>query len=521
MQALACRENFVCFYDRAGRPIRLLSLGYARKDARTTTFFELFDGLSRTKAAAFWESILTRAAAFDWTLHLESGGEEPKPVRLCGVIAGDDVLIVAVPGSVASPHEESYDNLSGIINELSVAHRQAAQSAKMLRIAVEAERQSLDQARISQSRLQFLARSAAACAQNIADVEALIREALSEALPVLGRYAGIEFRGALSAPIARVFHLAGDDGVVSLPCSAETVSAEIAERTKRTISVPLHLRNDRLGEICFGRDEIPYGEDERASAEQFSNIVAVALDNAIRYEAERSVSEQLQRSALPETLPASALFELGATYIASSEGPRFIGGDWYDAFVLPDGEVALSVGDVTGHGLRAATTMAKIRAAVRVAGLSSPSPVEVLSRLHHFLSYEHDLATAIYGRFNVTTLELMYAIAGHPPPVLVRSGTATLLDGGGTPLGLDMPGASGPRLRSVRLQHGDRVIFYTDGLVEATRNVDDGLMRLVTAAAKCAAAGQSAQMSVDSLVEGVLQGADPLDDIAVLEVHVQ
>jgi len=521
MQALACRENFVCFYDRAGRPIRLLSLGYARADAHTTNFFELFDGLSRAKAAAFWESILTRAAAFDWTLHLQSEGEEPKPVRLCGVIAGDDVLIVAVPGSVASPREESYDDLSGIINELSVAHRQAAQTAKMLRIAVESERRSLEEARISQSRLRFLARSAAACAQNVADVEALIREALSEAIPVLGRYAGIEFRAALSAPIARIFHLAADDGVVSLPCRAETVSAEIAQRTKRTISVPLHLRNDRLGEICFGRDETPYAEDERASAEQFSNIVSVALDNALRYEAERSVSEQLQRAALPDTLPASALFDLGATYIVSSEGPRYIGGDWYDAFVLPGGEVILSVGDVTGHGLRAATTMAKIRAAVRVAGLNSPYPVEVLSSLHYFLSYENDVATAIYARFNVTTLELVYAIAGHPPPVLVRGGKATLLDGGGTPLGLDIPGASGPELRSVGLQHGDRVIFYTDGLIEATRNLDEGLSRLITAAAKCAAAGQSAQMSVDSLVERVLQGADPLDDTAVLAVHVR
>lgn len=519
MHALACRENFICFYDRAGRPIRLLSLGYARKDARTATFFELFDGHSRAKAAAFWESILTRAAAFDWTLHLQSDGE-PKPVRLCGVIAGDDVLIVAVPGSVASPHEESYDNLSGIINELSVAHRQAAQSAKMLRMAVEAERRSLNEARISQARLQFLARSAAACAQNIADVEALIREALSEALPVLGRYAGIEFRGALNAPIARVFHLSGDDGVVSLPCRAETVSAEIAARTNRTISVPLHLRNDRLGEIYFGRNEA-YAEDERASAEQFSNIVSVALDNALRYEEERSVSEQLQRAALPEALPASALLELGATYIVGAEAPRFIGGDWYDAFVLPGGEFVLSVGDVTGHGLRAATTMAKIRAAVRVAGLNSPHPVEVLSRLHHFLSYENDLATAIYARFNLTTLELMYAIAGHPPPVLVRGGTATLLDGGGTPLGLEIPGASGPQLRSVGLQHGDRVIFYTDGLIEATRNVDDGLARLITAAAKCAAAGESPQTSVDGLVERVLQGADPLDDIVVLQVHVR
>jgi serine phosphatase RsbU (regulator of sigma subunit) len=521
MQALARRENFVCFYNRAGRPIRLLSLGYARKDAPTTNFFELFDGLSRPKAAAFWESILTRAAAFNWTLHLQSGDEEPKPVCLCGVIAGDDVLIVAVPGSVASPHEESYDNLSGIINELSVAHRQAAQNAKMLRIAVEAERRSLDQARISQSRLQFLARSAAACAQNIADVDALIREALSEAIPILGRYAGIEFHAALSAPIAQVFHRDAEGGVVSFPCTAETVSAQIAERTERTISVPLHLRNDRLGEICFGRDEIPYGEDERASAEQFSNIVSVALDNAIRYEAERSVSEQLQRAALPEALPASALFELGATYIVSSEGPRFIGGDWYDAFVLPDGEVALSVGDVTGHGLRAATTMAKIRAAVRVAGLNSPYPVEVLSRIHHFLSYENALATAIYARFNVTTLKLLYAIAGHPPPVLVRSGTATLLDGGGTPLGLDIAGASGPQLRSVGLQPGDRVIFYSDGLVEATRNLNDGLARLITAAATCAAPDQSVQMSVDSLVERVLQGADPLDDIVVLQVHMQ
>lgn len=517
-QGRACSENFVALYDRGGRRVPLLSIRRAGDDAREKCFLELFDALSRAKAGAFWETIVTRGAALDWSLHLLAA-EALQAVRMFGVLVDEYVLIIAVSADAGSPQQESYDDLSGIINELSVVHRQAAQNAKMLRRAVDAERKSLDEARIMQSRLQFLARSAAACAQNLGNVTLLVREALTESLPALGQYAGIEFGADATPRIAQMLCLK-HDRVENFAPSGKTVGAEIAARAKEVISLPLHLRNARLGEISFGRNDTAYTDDERASAEQFANIVSVALDNAMRYESERSVSEHLQRASLPEALPASERFDIDATYIPSAEGPRFIGGDWYDSFILPGGDLAFSIGDVTGHGLRAATTMAKIRSAVRVAALNSGDPAEVLSRVHRFVSFEDVLATAIFARLHSATCELEYAVAGHPPPMRESGGSVTLLKGGGTPLGLDIDGRCAPSVHRVTLQRGDRITLYTDGLVEATRNIDDGLSRLMFAAAACSAVHVTAQKNVRALVDAVLEGTRALDDIAVLQVRV-
>jgi sigma-B regulation protein RsbU (phosphoserine phosphatase) len=87
---------------------------------------------------------------------------------------------------------------------------------------------------------------------------------------------------------------------------------------------------------------------------QFANIVSVALDNALLYDEQRSISEELQRAFLPTALPESERFVLDAIYKPNGGGPEYMGGDWYDAFMLPDGALALSIGDVTGHCVYAA-----------------------------------------------------------------------------------------------------------------------------------------------------------------------
>lgn len=500
----ARRGNFVCFYDRSARPIRLVSKGAARKDAGRASFFDLFDAHSRAKAATLWKTVLAESAVVDWALHLYSENSAPTAARVCGVVSGDDVLVIAVPDDARTAQGQRYDDFSGIINELSAAHRQTAQNAKMLHL--------------SHSHLQFLARSAAACARHLEDVDVLLREAFAEALPVLGPHASIDFRSEFAAPVQRLFNADGRDAVVTLAPPSGPVKAAVAERATTMLCLPLDLRKDRVGEICFGREKPGYSEGERALAEQFANIVAVALDNALRYANERSVSEQLQRASLPQALPESALFDVGAAYIVSGKDLRFIGGDWYDAFILPDGDLALCVGDVTGHGLRAATTMAKIRSAVRSAALNASDPVEVLMRVHQFLLFENIFATAIYARVNLTTLECAYAIAGHPPPVIVRDAHVSLLQPGGTPLGLALEGSTRPDFCTVPLQRGDRITFYTDGLVEATRDINEGLARLVAAAGACSTTG-SAQENVAAIVERVLGSSGASDDVAALQVH--
>ena len=102
------------------------------------------------------------------------------------------------------------------------------------------------------------------------------------------------------------------------------------------------------------------------------------------YEREHTIAETLQRSLLPERLPQIEGLEIAARYLPAGHGAA-IGGDWYDALERPDGSVALVVGDVVGHGLRAAATMGQLRNAFRAYGLAESSPAEVMARVNRLV----------------------------------------------------------------------------------------------------------------------------------------
>lgn len=193
---------------------------------------------------------------------------------------------------------------------------------------------------------------------------------------------------------------------------------------------------------------------------------------------QRSIAVILQRSLLPD-LPDPPGLTVHADYVPA-HGAMSVGGDWYDVVEMGDGRVALSVGDVAGHGLAAAAVMGQLRSAVRSMALGCAAPVEALTQLDRFTSTlpGRPLATVVYAVLEPTG-RLRYAAAGHPPPLLVRAdgSTAFLQDGRSPLLGVE-PVEPRPE-GSVELAPGDTLIIYTDGLVERPGDtIDDGLAAL-------------------------------------------
>ncbi len=149
---------------------------------------------------------------------------------------------------------------------------------------------------------------------------------------------------------------------------------------------------------------------------ELAHRTAGALDIARRYAQHRAVAEALQHAQLTD-LPATGTARLAARYLPATRGMN-IGGDWYDAFVQPDGSLLTVIGDVTGHGLRAAVVMGQLRTALRAYAVEGDSPARILSRLHHLLRHQRaDLyATAAVARLTPGDPTLTWAAAGHPPP---------------------------------------------------------------------------------------------------------
>jgi PAS domain S-box-containing protein len=235
------------------------------------------------------------------------------------------------------------------------------------------------------------------------------------------------------------------------------------------------------------------------------------------YEREHTIAETLQRSLLPERLPRIEGLEIAARYLPASRGAA-IGGDWYDALERPDGRVALVVGDVVGHGLRAAAVMGQLRNAFRAYGLAENSPAEVMARVNRLvMTGEEDvMATALYLVLERETGEVEFASAGHPPPLVLGPDGVAFLEGGrAVPIGAVDPGVF--REASAVLPDDASLLLYTDGLVERR---DEPLERRLDALAEAADRAEGGLEGLcDAVLSGVLGQREPGDDVALLAVR--
>lgn len=229
---------------------------------------------------------------------------------------------------------------------------------------------------------------------------------------------------------------------------------------------------------------------------------------------DRRIAETLQRSLLPVGLPDTAGVAVAARYLPAAQEAD-VGGDLYDVIDLPDGRVGVAIGDVAGKGLPAAAAVGHVRAALRAYALDDPEPATVLRRLDHLLASQPaaPMATAFFGVLDPADGDLHYASAGHPPALVVpdHGRPHYLPPAPGVPLGVVPEAAFGGR--SARLQPGDLLLLYTDGVIERrTSGVTDGLERLERVAV--ASRGGSPDALLDAVLATVPRAQR--DDVAVL-----
>ncbi|KES03192.1 PAS/PAC sensor protein [Streptomyces toyocaensis] len=309
-----------------------------------------------------------------------------------------------------------------------------------------------------------------------------------------------------------------------------SLGASILEYDFRSLMVvPLRARGVTLGVATFARSRrsAPFEDDDVRLAEEIVSRAAVSVDNARRFTRERTASRAMQEFLLPQALTGGSALEVASWYLPAGV-PSGVGGDWFDVVPLSGARVALVVGDVVGHGMNAAATMGRLRAAVRtLANLDLP-PDELLAHLDDLvigLMGAHDDsepeaaagagfmgATCLYAVYDPVSRRCTLARAGHLPPVLVTPGsTAEVLDlPAGPPLGL---GYLPFEAAEMEIAEGSLLAFYTDGLVEtADRDIDEGISRLGHALTK---PGETLEDLGRGAVDTLLTGPPP-DDAALL-----
>jgi PAS domain S-box-containing protein len=289
------------------------------------------------------------------------------------------------------------------------------------------------------------------------------------------------------------------------------------------VGMPLMAAGSAIGALRFSFSRPrKITDEERVFLEALAGQCALAVERASLFEREHTTAETLQRSLLPDRLPSVPGIILDARYLPVTRNME-IGGDWYDAFRLPDGRLAVAAGDVMGKGLSAAAGMGRVRNALRALALTDPRPAAVLAgldRLFTATELDEQVTTVAYLVFDPVSGEGLAGNAGHPPPLLMSRGTPPRLDLGeaGTPLGW-----ASPRQQYVfRLPPGHTAVLYSDGLVEnRRRGLDAGLDELVAVAAQAAPeVAEDPARLLGYLVDRMLTGYEQDDDVTVLVLHV-
>ncbi|MFF8969997.1 SpoIIE family protein phosphatase [Streptomyces sp. NPDC014995] len=333
-----------------------------------------------------------------------------------------------------------------------------------------------------------------------------------------------------AVPLARLPALA-------LPEETPVVARAVGElvREGRPCDVPFrivtrqgirHLR--AVAEAVADADGTPvevHGFVQDLTAQRNAELALVASERAILtqhgvLQAERSVAARLQDALLP--LPKKPVrlagLRVDIAYLPAQSGLN-VGGDWFSAIELPDGDALFVVGDVAGHGMDAVAAMALLRFTAKGMIITGSSLTGALARLNAVLLHSrdpHGSATMVLARYNRRERRLVWAQAGHPPPLLVRDGEARYL---ARPFGMLLGASDTPRYEEAecRLAPGDRLVLYTDGLVERpAESIDRGLERLARAAATPATAGPA---PLERLLGAMLE-PERRDDVCVLDIRV-
>ncbi len=291
------------------------------------------------------------------------------------------------------------------------------------------------------------------------------------------------------------------------------------------IIVPMATGARCVGAITLLWSETPrrLSRSDLSLAEELGRRTGGAIESARLFAERTRIAEVLQRALLPASLPEIPGAEINARYAASGELNE-VGGDFYDVFAYDHERWVLAIGDVCGKGPRAASITALARHTLRAAAMGGSSPTRMLEMLHAALLRDPggDLCTVclVVVRPMETHADLVVALAGHPPPLLVdRQGDVRPVGTLGTLLGLIEPISISER--AVRLEPGDTLLLYTDGVPDARAGTgmlgEDGLRRL---------SREAATLPLVRMLEHVERGAlvhangRPHDDIALLALRL-
>lgn len=268
----------------------------------------------------------------------------------------------------------------------------------------------------------------------------------------------------------------------------------------------------RMVEGIFG-----HGVDVTDMVNARAKVETMAEEVNRLYERELEVAGVLQRSLLPDRLPEIPGMKLAGRY-APGNSEDEVGGDWYDAVLLPDGQLVMMIGDVEGHGVEAAATMGRLRNAMRAYLVEGAGPGEAIDRLRRLLvdTDDESFATVLCASLDTRTRLLRASSAGHLPALRLETrGSARLWTTAlGAPIGA--PTTSLAEESSAVLECGSSLVLFTDGLVERRGvDIDERLRQLVESAS---AAPAGADLLADWLMSDLGQGRS--DDIALLALSL-
>lgn len=297
--------------------------------------------------------------------------------------------------------------------------------------------------------------------------------------------------------------------------------ARVLPDVRSIMAVPV-LRQDRTPHgvlLLARRGNEPLTDEDEEHALLLAAHLGVALDNHARLRAlqearsvQRELVEQLQE-AVRTPAPTVPDTELGVSYRPADPGTP-TGGDLYDWLLLPDGTLHLAMVDVMGKGVAATKNALAVTHALRMLVLDGCPLADLVARADAVVTAQSPdlVATVVVANYDPRSGDLLLAGAGHPPPLLVHDGAAEELKAPGIPIG--WPGAGSHDLRTVTLDRADTVVFYTDGLIEAGKDIIAGLDALAGFAVETSSYPAIQQARV--LVERALTGAARRDDSVAL-----
>lgn len=294
------------------------------------------------------------------------------------------------------------------------------------------------------------------------------------------------------------------------------------------LGVPLLVGGKVIGVLHVGSfNGRAFGQDDAELLRLAADRAALAVHSMMTQD-DRQAAMALHRSLLPAALPAAPGVDLAARYVTGSGN---VGGDWYDVFVLPDGNLGIVVGDVAGSGLSAAVIMGRMRSALRAYVLETDDPAAALRKLDRKMQYfEQDvMATVLYGVYAPESGELRISLAGHPPPVLAVPGEQATVVSLQPDLPIGVVDDQQRRCTTVRIPPGSILCSYTDGLIERRdRPLDEGMTSLAATLGDLmehlpADDGTSSALLAENtcavVMRAMVGNAPAADDVAVLVLH--